>query len=235
MKPIEDKERYTLSKIVRDNLREYIMSNNLSTGDKLPSERDLASMLDVSRVIIREALHSLEASGILTIKHGEGAFVNADDSSTIFNNLLFFWQMKDKKIEELFELRLLLEKTAIEHLIAKTNSDHLVELENNIKLMSETEDLEKFKEYDIEFHRGLISATKNELFSQLVDIIVQYFSNVSPSNLTQHDKDQTIQEHTLIIEALKDKDEQLALKLLDVHLQRSKTLTPLMVKKLDSS
>ncbi|WP_415783386.1 FadR/GntR family transcriptional regulator, partial [Lederbergia lenta] len=54
-----------------DNLRQYIVENKMTTGDKLPSERDLAEMLAVSRVIIREALRTLESTGIIIIKHGE--------------------------------------------------------------------------------------------------------------------------------------------------------------------
>ena len=130
--------------------------------------------------------------------------------------------MKNEKTEELFELRHLLEKTAIEQIIVHSDTEQLEDLRDNIKMMSQTRDLEMFKEYDIEFHRGIISATKNELFSQLADIIVQYFSNVSPSEMTKLEIDKTIEEHTLILKALKDKDKDMALHLLDVHLQHSR-------------
>nr|WP_249308693.1 FadR/GntR family transcriptional regulator [Lederbergia citrea] len=222
MKPIEEKERFTLSKIVSDSLRQYIVDNKLTTGHKLPSERDLASMLDVSRVVVREALRTLESTGIIIIRHGEGAFVNTDDSSVILNHLLFFWQMNNEKIEELFELRQLLEKAAIEQIIEKTDIGHLQELDHIISEMSETIDPIKFKELDIDFHRGLIKATKNELFLQLTDIIVQYFANVSHSHMDDVQRNKAIKEHRLILEALKDNDKDLALHLLSEHLQYSK-------------
>ncbi|KRG14020.1 hypothetical protein ACA29_06530 [Lederbergia galactosidilytica] len=76
MKPIQENERFTLSKIISDDLKEYILKNKLTTGDRLPSERELSTKMEVSRVIIREALRSLEATGIITIRQGEGAFVN---------------------------------------------------------------------------------------------------------------------------------------------------------------
>ncbi|MBO1004825.1 FadR/GntR family transcriptional regulator [Pseudogracilibacillus auburnensis] len=223
MKPIQENERYTLSRIVTDNLRNYIVENKLTTGDKLPSERDLASDMAVSRVIIREALRALESTGIIEIRHGEGAFVNTDDPSAIFKSLLFFWQINNAKVEELFELRHILEKTAIEQMIENSNEGHLLSLEQNIKNMSTTNDPDKFKEYDIQFHMGIINATKNELFSQLIDVIGQYFANVSPLQLTDFEKELTIREHKLIVEAMKNKDKKLALQLLDTHLQRSMT------------
>ncbi|MEH7380499.1 FadR/GntR family transcriptional regulator [Bacillus sp. JJ1533] len=222
MNPIEDKERYTLSKIVSDTLKDYIVKNNLTTGDKLPSERELVKMFDVSRVVIREALHALESTGIITIKYGEGAFVNTDDSSVVFNNLLQFWQMNDNNTEDLLELRHLLEKSAVEHLIEKTNIGQLDELESSIENMSKSKDLEEFTKYDIEFHLGLISATNNELFVQLGSIIVQYFSNLSSEELSKEEKEKAIQEHRLILMALKNKDKKEALQLLFDHFQGSK-------------
>ncbi len=224
MKPIQDKERYTLSKIVSDNLRQYIVENKMTTGDKLPSERDLAEMLAVSRVIIREALRTLESTGIIIIKHGEGAFVNTDDPTVIFNHLLLFWEMNNEKTDELFELRHLLEKTAIEHIIANTEAEHLEELHNIMERMDKTTDPLSFKQLDIEFHRGLIQATKNQLFTQLTDIIVKYFSNAPHSQMDEADRMKTIQEHKLILEALKAKDKELAIQLLSEHLQYARKL-----------
>ncbi|MCJ8008392.1 FadR/GntR family transcriptional regulator [Lederbergia wuyishanensis] len=220
MKRIEDRERFTLSKLVSDNLRQYIIDHQLKTGDKLPSERDLASMLNVSRVIVREALRALESTGIIVIRHGEGAFVNSDDTSVILNHLLFFWKMSNERIEELFELRQLLEKTAIEQIIVNSDTKHLTILENIIFEMSETSDSSAFKELDIEFHKELIKATNNELFTQLTDVVVQYFSGVS-HEMDELNRNKVVTEHQLIVDAIKDKNKNLALQLLNDHLQYS--------------
>lgn len=220
LKRIEDKERFTLSKIVSENLRQYIIDHQLKTGDKLPSERDLAVMLNVSRVIVREALRALESTGIIVIRHGEGAFVNTDDTSVIFNHLLFFWKMNNERIEELYELRKLLEKTAIEQIITNSDTKHLVGLETIIFEMTRTTDSETFKELDIEFHKELIKATNNELFTQLTDVIVQYFSGVSRV-MDEENRNKTITEHKLILDAIKEKNKNLAVQLLNDHLQYS--------------
>lgn len=67
--------------IVRDaiieNILQYIEENRLEIGDKIPSERTLASCLKVSRGSVREALKALEYSGILEIHHGGGAFLRS--------------------------------------------------------------------------------------------------------------------------------------------------------------
>lgn len=58
----------------------YIRKNNLKKGDRLPTERNLTELLNVSRTSIREALKILEANYVINIKHGSGIYVNSLDS-----------------------------------------------------------------------------------------------------------------------------------------------------------
>ena len=66
---------------VADSLAQFIMSNSLSEGDRLPSERELAQVYEVSRQTIREALIALEVRHLVNIKSGSGVYVatNADN------------------------------------------------------------------------------------------------------------------------------------------------------------
>lgn len=76
MKPIK---KVLLHDAVVSEIISYIQSNSLKEGDKLPTERNLASFLNVSRPIIREALKILEVNEIITIKHGSGIFIHKLD------------------------------------------------------------------------------------------------------------------------------------------------------------
>lgn len=220
MKPIQDTERFTLSKIISDDLKEYIIQNKLTTGDRLPSERELAANMDVSRVIIREALRSLEATGLVTIKQGEGAFVNTDDPQVIFQHLFHFWKMNSEKTEELLELRFLLEKAAIEQICQHPDAEQFEQLETLIQKMEQTDDPDDFQQYDAAFHTGLIEATQNSLFIQLADTIVQYFAEAPAIPFTQEEKHVTVKEHAVILQALKTGKLNQALTTLEEHLQR---------------
>jgi DNA-binding FadR family transcriptional regulator len=113
MKPIK---KVLLHDAVVSEIISYIQSNQLQPGDKLPTERNLAAFLSVSRPIIREALKILEVNNIITIKHGSGIFINTLDT-------LFFSRYTtddDEKalllrLKQLAESRLMLETyTAIE-------------------------------------------------------------------------------------------------------------------------
>ncbi|MBD3655961.1 MULTISPECIES: FCD domain-containing protein [Marinobacter] len=57
-------------------LERLILDGGLAPGQKIPSERQLATRLDVSRSIIREALHELQGRGIIETRHGKGSFVS---------------------------------------------------------------------------------------------------------------------------------------------------------------
>lgn len=222
VKPIQANERFTLSKIISEELRDYIINNKLTTGDRLPSERELAAQMEVSRVIIREALRTLEATGLITIRQGEGAFVNSDNPQLLFQHLFYFWKINGKKANELLELRMLLEKAAIEQLCQHPFPEKWMELESSISKMKEANDPEIIKQLDASFHTGLMEATQNSLFIQLADTIVQYFSELPAVSFTEEEKHITIQEHSLILQALKECKTSEAIKILETHLHRPK-------------
>ena len=70
---------------VVDQVEELILQGVLRPGDRLPSERDLAKKVDVSRPILRDALKTLEERGLLATRHGGGTFV-ADVIGTVFSD-----------------------------------------------------------------------------------------------------------------------------------------------------
>jgi len=67
--------RESLSQAIANRLQEMIGLRSIAPGDRLPPERELAQMLDVSRSAIREAIRILEGLGIVTVRHGKGVYV----------------------------------------------------------------------------------------------------------------------------------------------------------------
>jgi GntR family transcriptional repressor for pyruvate dehydrogenase complex len=74
LKSVQPRRLYHL---IGDQIRAYIATNHLSTGDRLPPERDLAQQLNVSRPSVREALIALEIQGVVEIRKGSGVFVRS--------------------------------------------------------------------------------------------------------------------------------------------------------------
>ncbi len=80
---MESIKKIVIYEAVVSEIIKYIKSNNLKNGDRIPTEREMSYLLNVSRNSIREALKILEANYIITIKHGSGIYVNS------FNSLEF--------------------------------------------------------------------------------------------------------------------------------------------------
>src|SRR5688572_6724713 len=70
-------------------LRERLLAGELTAGDRLPGERELALSLGVSRPVLREALRSLAILGFLKIRHGSGAYVKKPDIAAVGDFLTF--------------------------------------------------------------------------------------------------------------------------------------------------
>src|SRR3712207_1208577 len=66
-----------------EHVRAYVVEARLSVGDRLPSERELAERLGVSRASVRQAIVALEVQGILEVKHGEGTFLRSARVDTL--------------------------------------------------------------------------------------------------------------------------------------------------------
>ena len=108
MKPIEKKSLYLK---ISDAIYRYIQMNNLQPGDKLPSERDMSSMLQTSRNSVREALRILEDRGLIYVKTGSGVFIN----NPYGENNSFTIQLTNCSLEEIEELQSALDHKAVEN------------------------------------------------------------------------------------------------------------------------
>jgi GntR family transcriptional regulator, transcriptional repressor for pyruvate dehydrogenase complex len=223
MKPIEKTERFTLKKMVIEHLKQYIIEHEIGPGEKLPPERELIKILNVSRSVIREALSYLENTGVLSIRQGQGIFVKPHDLTPLLEQMMFVWKIENKKINELLDLRLLFELTAIGEIIRNGNEADLNELEKIATKMDDpNQNTEWIQNADIDFHRALIKATHNELFIQITHLIVEYFSKVPHHQMTSANIEKTVNEHKDIVQALRENDEKKAKDILSEHLNWSK-------------
>ena len=94
---------------IATQLIELIELQKLLPGDKLPPERQLADLLEVSRPSLREALHILQAQGLVQIKHGQGTYVQ---EPVVAQELRASVMTKTHGLNELFDAREVLEVPA---------------------------------------------------------------------------------------------------------------------------
>lgn len=221
MEPGEQLQRNMLSHLASDRIKTYINENGLKPGDKLPTERDLAERLQVSRTVIREALNQLETLGLIFKVQGSGIFIAEPNLTVFFRQLLSGWETDNQSLAKLLDFRLMLEQAALSEIAERADDEDYRMLE---KLIGEAEqpgiDGAKFLALDAQFHRELLKLTRNDLFIQLVAIVQDYFSSVERKGVIPQTEGirATIQDHKSLIAMLRSHRLNEARQLLRKHL-----------------
>ena len=117
---------------VIEQIKELLIKGELKRGDRLPPERQLADMLGVSRPSLREALRALEYAGMLETRVGEGIFV-ADGDSIMVNNIPMLHLIKQYALEEMIEVRKVLETASVRFAVIRARDEDLAALRDLIE------------------------------------------------------------------------------------------------------
>ncbi|MFC4557824.1 FadR/GntR family transcriptional regulator [Virgibacillus kekensis] len=195
-------KRNTLANQVIEQLIELLMSGQLKAGDKLPSEMELMNMLSVSRPVLREALSSLEALGVINRKTREGTFFSDKVGSDPFRIML---ALSVGDIDKIIETRLTQELGLIGIAAEKISELELKKLRENIELMINTEG--DYLEVDREFHRIIAFSASNSITEGMIDAILNMYDKTM-ENIPLQDRNKaiTVQQHKEIYNALEKRD-----------------------------
>lgn len=223
IKSIQTKKIY---KNIVEQMIALISEGSLKSGNKLPPERSLAEMLQVSRASLREALSVMEIMGIVEIRAGEGSFVSNLDVQP-FLSLMLPLLLKSKGIEkDLVEVRKLLEisgvKLVVEHM--QENASILNELKEIVRKMEicigeprESIDL------DMQFHKTICTYSDNNILIkalQYIEFILTRTIHFSRERLIMEEGniDKLLEQHKKIFKAIEKEDAELASKEMEEHL-----------------
>jgi GntR family transcriptional regulator, transcriptional repressor for pyruvate dehydrogenase complex len=159
-------------------LRRQIHEGELKPGDRLPPERQLASLLGVSRGSVREALRALELSGVVRSQHGEGNFVAAVPGDGATAQLAQFVERQRANLHDLFDARKTLEPQLAAVAAERASRDEVKRLRTAIEEQERdwrTGDLEGAFRADRLFHQVIAEATRNQtlinLYGFLSDLV----------------------------------------------------------------
>ena len=195
-------------------LENYIKSNGLKPNDKLPAERVIAEQLGVSRGTLREAFRVLETNGVLTAVPGSGRTLRQDITKVnLIKELITDVEYSDAM--HLMELRLALEKGILELAIQRATSQDLLEVEISHQLSERSSDLKN------SFHLALAKATHNEAFYNALYLNLSQLASIRIYSNSKDVRDKIKREqHGLILDAVRERDLDLAIKRLEEHLSR---------------
>ena len=200
----------------------------LSPGTKLPPERDLAAHFKVARSSLRQALKVLEIMGVITQKVGDGSYLNRDASSVLAVPMDFLFLLDDTSVQELTELRFLMEPALAAQAAERANSEDIALLRQSIDDLEHSEqDRVKLVASDLLFHRAIFQASGNRLTGRIFHTIHRAMLNMMMVTSQLVDLEHTVAFHKPILAAIERRDPTLASQLMTAHLTDAANLLAL--------
>lgn len=220
--PIQRKDK--LSGQVGERIQELILSRKLKPGDRLPTERELGQYFQVSRTVIREAMRTLEARGLVESQTGSGTYVRAIHEQDVANSLglYIFTQGKAFTLESLMEVRRVLEFQMVRLAAERATNDDLEKLSSVLEEMRKsTEDTDTFSKWDLEFHMAIARASGNPIFGIVIEPLTgALFELVWVGSGTPGAMQDACDFHSKILDCIKKKDPDLAERTMRAHLDQ---------------
>jgi GntR family transcriptional repressor for pyruvate dehydrogenase complex len=148
---------------IAHQLLEYFVSGKAKPGDRLPSERQLAENLGVSRSIVREALKSLGMLSLIKVKPGGGYYLQDVPSNLLPRSVEWGLLLGERHTEDLVEARGFIE-VAVARLAAERRDEKTLNRLRDLltEMKAATNNPKKFVEADIAFHITLSEAAKTQ-------------------------------------------------------------------------
>ena len=214
-----------LNEKIVSRIKELIFANELQIGHKLPSERELMEQTGVSRAVVREALRSLEQSGLVEVRQGAtgGAFVISDLAKPIFNSAYDLYGQGKLTLAHFVEVRKAIECVSVRGAAEKASPGDISRLHDlNEAYLKEIEDNLKHRQYAEAFHVAVAEVSGNHLSKLLVGALFRLLDALRPNSVqAKKFKRDTYMLHKKIIEAMERKDADLCEHLVAKDIERT--------------
>ena len=206
-----------------ETIRHRIDDGGLGSGDRLPPERVLADELHISRTVLREALSSLEALGLIEARGTRGRFVTQGGASERSRAIVSTWLHDHaREILEMDEIRSVLEAHAIRSMSEWEAVDAArratAVLRDQREAVGRGNPVEAAR-LDAEFHLVLASYTKNETLRSLLQELI---AAARPETLAVYSlpdaTERSLTQHGQIVDALAQSDIPLVADIARLHL-----------------
>jgi DNA-binding FadR family transcriptional regulator len=219
-------ERRRLSEIVAERIRKHIVDNNLRPGDRLPTEHELAHRFGVSRVAVREATRALGFLGLVEASPRRGLTIGALNLQRVTPFLQLDPRLQEASSAELIETRTVVETGGLPLVMDRMRRDPSIydRLSTAVDAFHQADDLARWIELDIAFHRQLLEASG---LSPLVAFngMLEVFFHRFRESVERAEWQEGIRSHRRIINALRDGKLSTAIKTLRRHIESHRTRT----------
>lgn len=225
METLQRRNKTLLYEDVVNDLYELIDLSGLKPGDKLPTERELTDQLGISRNVLREAFHVLERRGVISSRQGKGRFLRVipqeSESADPYQSLTR--GIETYSLRDAYEVRKVLEVKAVELVVQNADDKDLAELDVAFENMQlRFHDTGKTVG-EFEMHRLYARKSGSMFLESILDIVMSSIYDMMHSRrvdiLTSHDPEKELDAHRQILEAIRKRDAEGAMRCMASHLQ----------------
>ncbi|GAB2761621.1 FadR/GntR family transcriptional regulator [Streptomyces bullii] len=203
----------TVTQRAIERIKAMIADGRLEPGQRLPTERDLAVQLGISRSSMREAIRALTVLGVLVARHGSGIYVTQLQAGDLLETFGVVADLsRGPRLVELLQVRRVLESTATALAAARITPEQLAEVGRHLAAMNATDDPEEVLAHDMAFHRTIAAAAGNETMAAILDGLSSrtFRARVWRGYEEQDAFERTRREHAAIHRALAARDPEAA-------------------------
>ena len=205
-------------------IRHEIWLGNLKCGERLPSERDLAEMLGVSRNSVREAIRTLNLMGFISSVHGVGNFVSCDLEQNLSETLRMMLMMGETNYLQVSQLRRGIESETARLAASRILPRQISKLADLSHRIREEPNAEKGSLLDQEFHTLLCEAAGNKLIYALFMAMITTINNFISTMygrivLNEEQAEKLYSAHEELVNALSHHDEKNAIRAIQYHFE----------------
>lgn len=212
----------SVSSQIIHTLTEYFFSGEFDSGSKLPSERQLAASLGVSRAAVREAVQSLGLLGVVEIRQGDGTYLRSSGSDILPRVIEWGLFLGEQRVTDLVEARQHIEYSLAGLAARRRTDEELAALRDLVERMDAATTVEEFVDLDVAFHSSVAGCSHNSALSGMLTNITSLLrvwmgrALRLPGELTRANA-----EHRAVLDAIVEQDARGAQAAMRKHLRNA--------------
>ncbi|GAA5082594.1 DNA-binding FadR family transcriptional regulator [Thermocatellispora tengchongensis] len=212
----------TVTEDVAERLRRLIHQGEISPGDRLPPERELAETLGVARVSLREAIKILQGHGYLVVRRGAHGGTFVTDLDGPYRQWIGQMRQESSELEDILDFRIAIESQTASLAATRRGESDLADQRVAIERMAAAEGRSEFRLADSQFHGAVARASRSKRLEAAVHYARgELFSH--PDQLVYVEQIETcVGDHRLIHEAIADRDPAAAAAAMREHIERTR-------------
>lgn len=224
---VEAVKRITVTEQIMEQIANLITTGKITPGEQLPNERELAGHFGVTRGRVREALRALSLVGLITIKAGEGSFVNKQEAPIPADTIIWMFHNEIHNLQEIYAARKLIESEIYLTAAKNVKPEQFTELESLLQTLHDfppNGKPESFLDLLDRFDLYVGEICGNRIYAKLMQTIVFLRRETSLKLLSVPGAiENSIVIRTHVLQAMKTKDMSQMKKAIADFFTRSKT------------